>query len=189
MMNPFNKISILLVIMLFSIPIFGQTSLKRTKVDKDISMKIPASFLPMSQSDLISRYNAYRKPLAMYTSDDRQIDLGINENSSPWAGEDLNILRDFYKANISNLFTEVNFVNDEIKMIGDRQFVVFEFTSKLSDESQTFGGGNSPISKYTYIMYTIRNNKVLLFNFSAPLRARNEWKDAAKEMMESVRIK
>ncbi len=88
----------------------GQKALERVKVDKNISMKIPVGFRPMSQSDLINRYNAFRKPLAMYTNENRQIDLGINENSSPWAGEDLEILSDFYRANISNLFTEVHFI-------------------------------------------------------------------------------
>lgn len=189
MNNQYCKIFVILILLCLIFPTSAQPKLSRTKVDQNISMKIPEGFLPMSQADLVNRYNAYRKPLAMYTSDDRQIDLGINENSSPWAGEDLEILRDFYRANISNLFTEVNFINDEITMIADRRFAVFEFTSKVSDEDQTFGGMKSAISKYNYIMYTIRDNKVLLFNFSAPLRAKEAWQESAKEMMESVRVK
>ncbi|MFT6855264.1 MAG: hypothetical protein ACJA0X_001238 [Cyclobacteriaceae bacterium] len=189
MNNQLNKIFVVILIFFNIVPLMGQKALERVKVDKNISMKIPVGFRPMSQSDLINRYNAFRKPLAMYTNENRQIDLGINENSSPWAGEDLEILSDFYRANISNLFTEVHFINDEIRAIGDRRFAIFEFTSKVSDESQTFGGGSNPVSKYTYIMYTIRNNKVLLFNFSAPARMRTLWEEAAKEMMESIRIK
>lgn len=178
----------ILLLLTFSHFATAQISVTRQKVTKDISMEVPESFIPMSQSELIGKYVSSRTPIAMYTSEDRNIDLGINETSSAWAGDDLPILQAFYKANIANLFTEVEFLQEEIREIGGRPFIVFEFISKITDEGSTFGG-NSSISKYTYIQYTLRNNKVLLFNFTCPLRARPQWQETAQRMMESVRIK
>lgn len=166
----------------------AQVSLERIKVNKYISMEVPASFVPMDQADLYNKYVSSRMPIAMYTSADRLIDLGINENSSTWAATDHTILQDFHKANILNLFDQVTFIQEEIKEIGNRTFVVFEFVSRVTDEESTFGGRTS-VSKYTYIMYTIRNNRVLLFNFTCPARMQSEWKDTAREIMESIRIK
>ncbi|MEP4533592.1 MAG: hypothetical protein ABJ004_10935 [Cyclobacteriaceae bacterium] len=166
----------------------GQQDLQRLKVTKDISMKVPVSFNPMSRSEMVNKYVAYRQPIAMFTSADRQIDLGINKNSTQWTENDLTILKDFYKANIQNLFTEVKFIQEEVKTIGNREFVVFEFISKVTDEDKTFGGISSPVSKYTYIMYTLYQDSVLLFNFSCDTRWRPQWQAAAREIMESVRI-
>lgn len=166
----------------------AQTTLKRDKVGKFISIEVPETFVAMSKSELISKYVSSRKPLAMYTSQDRLIDLGINENSSRWTENDLEILMSFYKASIANLFTKVDFHQEEIKEIAGRKFIVFEFTSKVTSEDNTFGG-SSAISKYTYIQYTLRNDKVLLFNFSCPLRIKNQWQETAHQIMNSVRIK
>lgn len=170
--------------------VLAQTDLKRVKVTKEISMLVPESFTPMTQADMISKYVSARRPIAMYTSADRRIDLGINQNSSTWSDDDLGILKDFYKAGILNLFTEVKFVQEDIKDIAGRQFVVFEFVSKVTDEESTYSiGNNTSVSNYTYIMYTLYGNRVLLFNFSCPNSMRTQWEQAAGQMMESVRIK
>ena len=166
----------------------GQITLERVKVTKEISMEIPTTFSPMSQSEVINRYVSARAPLALYSDPGREVDIGINENSSPWVGSDLTVVKDIYKANILNLFTEVNFIQEDIREIGGREFVVFEFVSKTTDEQSAIGDIQT-ISKYTYILYTIRNGKVLLFNFTSPARQRSYWQEAAAEIMESIRIK
>lgn len=178
---------LLLIIICYASPVSAQIALERVKITREISMKVPDGFIPMSEADLIRKYVSARKPLAMYTSDDRLIDLGINETSSNWSSEDLNILKEFYKANILNLFTKVKFIQEDIRKIGEQAFVVFEFVSVVSDEESTFGGTNAT-SNYTYIQYTVRDDKVLLFNFTCPARMQTQWQDAVKEMMESVRI-
>ena len=177
-----------LILISAQIRVSAQEDLKRIKVVKEISMKVPTSFETMARADRISRYVSARDPLAMFTNADRTIDLGINATLNKWEDGNLEIVRDFYKAGILNLFTDVKFIQEDIRQIGDRQYVIFEFVSKISDEGNTFGSGSS-ISKYTYIQYTIYEDKVLLFNFTAPAQLRNIWAVPAKEMMESVRIK
>lgn len=181
--------SILLILVLFmAIPADAQLPLERVKVTEDISMKIPVAFVPMTEADLVRKYVSSRKPIAMYTNSGRTVDLGVNENSSTWAADDLELLKEFNKANILNLFTEVRFIQEDLRQIGDRDFVVFEFVSTITDEESAIGGTKST-SHYTYIQYTIRDEKVLLFNFTCPARIQNQWQSVAKEMMESVRIK
>ena len=181
--------SILIVALIFThqLTSHGQEKLVRQKVTKEISVAIPESFTPMTQAELYSKYISDRVPIAMYTSEDKRADFGINENSSPWAGNDLEILKSFYKANMGNLFTDVKFITDEIQTIGDRQFAVLEFISVLVDENSI--GSVNTVSKYTYIQYTIYNGKVLLFNFTCPALQQNKWQSTAKEVMESIRMK
>jgi len=188
MKSHFLQAIILFISSLTAFDLYAQQDLERLKVTKEISMKVPVSFSPMSRAEMVNKYVAYRQPIAMFTSDDRQIDLGINKNSTQWTENDLSILKDFYKANIQNLFTEVKFIQEGVKTIGNRDFVVFEFISKMTDEDKTFGGISSPVSKYTYIMYTLHKDSVLLFNFSCDTRWRPQWQATAREIMESVRI-
>lgn len=182
------KNQLTIVLFLLAVMATAQTSLERIKVNKYISMKIPELFSPMSQQEMISRYVSARVPIAMYTYADQQVDLGINETSNEWGDGDLTIIKSFYKANIANLFTEVKFIQEDIQTIGDREFIIFEFVSKVSDEDNTFGSGTS-ISKYTYIVYTLFQERVLLFNFTCPARFRQEWEATADEIMQSIRVK
>ncbi|MBV6644414.1 MAG: hypothetical protein KI790_03140 [Cyclobacteriaceae bacterium] len=170
-----------------SIILWSQPILKQTKVTKEISMLLPSTFIAMTQQERIAKYVSSREPIAMYTNETRDIDLGINMNSSQWGQSDLDILQDFYKSSILNLYDEVNFLQEEIREVNGREFIVFEFTSKVVGSSLSFT--NQATSGYTYIQYTLWNNRVLLFNFSCPYRYRSTWQPAAKEMMESVKIK
>lgn len=185
------KSSLIVLIILLAVQsnVSAQKDMKRQKVTKEISMKVPNSFILMGVGEVNNKYVSYRTPIAMYTSQDGLVDLGINKNSTEWAGDDLNILKDFYTANIQNLFSEVKFLQSAIQQVGDREFIILEFISKMNDEEKTFGGMSSPISKYTYIMYTLYNDSVLLFNFSCDAKLRAEWQPAAGGMMQSVRIK
>ena len=171
-----------------SSPIFSQNDLQRIKVTKSISMKVPTAFIPMSEAEMRNKYVAYRIPIAMFTLQDQQVDLSVNRNSSPWTGDDLSILKDFYKANIQNLFSEVDFIQEEIKTISNREFAVFEFTSKVANEDNSLSLNTTPISKYTYIMYTFYQDSIFLFHFNCKASQKAKWQQTAQEIMESVRI-
>ena len=121
----------------------------------------------------------------MFTNIERTVDLGINETSSTWQADDLVILKDFYKANILSLYNEVSFDQETIESIGSRDYIVFEFSSKVFNEG---GFRKDAVAKYTYIQYTLFNDKVLLFHFSSPFLLRSQWQPVAQEIMKSVRL-
>ncbi len=160
--------------------------LERQKISDEISIKIPSDFINMSEEERNRKYVSSRIPIAMFTNYDRTVDVGVNENSTRWGPGDLEILKDFYKANIQGLHTEVNFIQEGIQEVGGREYIVFEFTSKVYSE-ESFN--NNSVSKYSYIQYTLHNEKVLLFNFTAPLRHRQQWEPVARDIMASVRIR
>ncbi|MFY0599532.1 MAG: hypothetical protein JXR03_07655 [Cyclobacteriaceae bacterium] len=180
---------VVLLLTLSTFQLSAQIKMERLKITKEISIKLPTSFVPMSIGEINNKYVSARKPIAMFTGDNGLIDFGINKNSTEWAGNDLKILKSFYKANIQNLFSEVKFIQDDIIEISEREFVVFEFVSQVSDEQKTFGGIGKPVIKYTYIMYTLYEDNVLLLNFTCDSKLRAEWQPRAEEIMKSVRIK
>lgn len=161
--------------------------LVKTKVNESITMSLPEEFTIMEQEELNRKYVSSKPPVAAYTDFSKTVDLGVNIAYSRWNAEDLEIMMSFYKSNIMGLYDEVQFITEEIQDIKGRQYVVFEFMSKVNDSEGTTIDQSS-ISKYVRIQYTIVNSKTVLFNFSCPGRMKEKWAQVAKESLESIKI-
>lgn len=97
------------------------------------------------------------------------------------------MLREFYKANLVETFTNIDFIRQEVMEINDRDFIVFEFVSNLAD---TRGASNlRPVQKYSIIMYTISGNQLQIYTLHIPFQLKNQWQETAREIMSSVKIK
>lgn len=147
------------------------------KVAEGIKVKLPKDFAPMSDDDLAIKYPSSKKPLFAYTSPDRLVDFNVNVSKSKLPGNDLNIMKGFYKATILNLYEKVEFLNEGVKTIADRQFIIFEYNSKFEEKKY-----------YNYIMYTLVDDQVFIFNFACPLLRKQQWQPVAGRMMESVKV-
>lgn len=184
-----KKLIHILLIILASVPMsYGQGALKKQKLNNNITMEIPEHFFPMNIQQQRQKYVSDRAPIAMFTTEDGLIDLGINKNSSSWFEQDLSILQQFYKSGILNLYDEVEFFKEEISEINSRSYIVFEFRGTLKGEGNSFRNQSS-LSKYIYIQYTLKDDNVFLFNFSAPFNMKDRWQPSVKQMMTSIRIK
>lgn len=165
-----------------------QYKLKRTKINDHISLEIPEEFHAATPAEIIQKNVSSHPPIAMFTDYDQKVDVVINETSNTWQGGDLEVIQSLYKSSIANLFTEVDFMQEDIQEVAGRKFIIFEFISRVTDEDETFGNGLA-IAKYTYIQYTLYKDKILLFNFTCPARQQQTWQDTAHEIMNSVRVK
>lgn len=163
-------------------------SYMQVEATKNITLAVPSDFQPMTDDQIADKYFTNRRPVAMYTDPRNVVDLGVNESQTEWSEEDLVILKDFYKANISGLYTEVNYLREGLEEINGRSYAVFEFESTVKDEDNAFSQ-KSEIRKYTYIQYTIVNSKSWVFNFTVPIRDKPQWQPIAGQIMNSVKIK
>ncbi|MEQ9468547.1 MAG: hypothetical protein RLN88_14130 [Ekhidna sp.] len=180
-----KHISILVV--LIPLLTFAQEKLVKRQVNEEISYLVPESFSQMSAGDRIQKFVSSREPLAMYSSVDREVDFGINWNPMQWMDGDEEIIYGFYKASIQSMFDEVEFLQDDIREINGKKFIVFEFVSSLKSENAFSGTSSS--KNYSYIQYTSYNDQVLLFNLGCKARLMSQWQPVAKEMMEGVKVK
>ena len=172
----------LLVLFLFSAGVtVGQPQLQEQKIADNISMLVPNE-LRLS-SPTIQRTTS--PALAIYLSSDGQTELTLNISQLRWTEADMELLSQFYKANILNLYDQVDLVQEGIESINDRDFIVFEFSGAIVDEANAFSG-SSQRSDYTYILYTIVPEGVLIFRFTCPIGRMNYWKNAVSEMMKSI---
>lgn len=181
------KHTIIIFLSLFVSAISAQENLNTVKVAEKISLKIPESLVSMTEKDRISSYVSTKVPIATYTSQDRAVDFSINSNRMEWVMGDEEILRGFYKSSFKTLFDEIDFIQDTIRKINGKKFIVFEFVSTLKEDNAV--SGMKVARHYSYIQYTSYEGSILLFNFGCKPRNMQQWQPIAREMMESVRIK
>ena len=156
--------------------------------EKEIEVKVPVTFSPLTPAEVVSRYLSNSTPLVVYGDQERVVDFGISRNTTRWKAEDAVILKDFYKASILSTYTKVDFVQEGLKEINGQQFIAFEFQSEVKDKTPNAIGRIPVVRKYIYLLYALKNGQLYVFNFSAPGRDGQQWKDTAVKMMESIKF-
>jgi hypothetical protein len=158
----------------------------RKSVARTITILMPDDFRTMTDQELAAKYFTYRKPLAMFTNQDQTVDFGFNVSATRWSYDDLELLQKFYKSTIQNLYTNITMLQEGIKEIDKKKYIVFEFVSEVNADK------NNPIQQskraYTYLLYTIVEEEVYIFNFTTPASIRNYWSPIAGQMMKSLKL-
>ena len=184
-----RKITLLLFAFSFMLSAFQEpVRLKKAKVNKHISVKLPEDFRLVSEQELAEKYVSSRKPIALYTSRDGQVDVSVNLSNTQWQYFDLPLVKDFYKASLNTLYSQLKMLREDVVEVGKHQMAIFEFIGTVEGEESTVRKTNS-ISKYTYIAYALVNGKVVVFTFTAPARMQQNWAPVAEEIMNSIKIK
>jgi hypothetical protein len=178
----------LFITLLFSSYSPDKGKMVKTRLTKEIIVYLPADFTLMTDDDLAKKYFTYRKPTAMYTNQDRVVDFGLNITETRWRQDDLPLLQKFYKSGIAKMYSNVQFIQDTISTINKRDFVVFEFISELKDDETNTMQRGSAVKQYSYMQYTVKDNKVHVFNFTCPVQIRTKWQDTAREIMQTIKI-
>lgn len=162
--------------------------LKKVKVSEAITISLPKEFIPMSDQDIAARHISYRRPIGIFTNQERTADLSINTAVSQWPEADLPLMKDFYKASINALFDGVEFLTDEIIEIDGKQFAVLEFIS-VTEPDENSGQTQGAVRNYTLARYTIVDGQTMVFTFSSPARQKEKWQPIVREVMSSIKIK
>lgn len=162
--------------------------LKKTKISEHISASIPESFMLVGEQELSEKYVSTRPPLALYTSPDGQVDFSVNLSANQWQHFDLPLAKDFYKASLSTLYTELEMLNEEVVEVNGQQMAVFEYIGTIEGEGSAVRQATS-VSKYTYVGYVMVNGKVVVLTFTAPAKQQQQWAPVAEEIVQSLKIK
>jgi hypothetical protein len=115
---------------------FTPPRLKSVKLNSEVSVSLPTDFKVMPDEVIAAKYPAPRKPLGAFSSPNGQVDFIVSERPSTFKADDLAMLQQFYRSTISNTYSEVKFIREEVKEINGRKFIIFEFTSMLRDEER-----------------------------------------------------
>jgi hypothetical protein len=175
-------LSFLLVLSSFTAP-----KLVKTTISKQISLSIPKEFTVMPDEGIAQKYPAQRKPLAVYTSPNGQVDLAVSQRPASFRKTDLPMAKEFYKASLLSMYSDVEFAREEITTINKKDFIVFEFVSTVKDERKT--STLAPVKRYSIVQYTIIGNQLTIFTFNVPFMMKRDWQETAQQVMASVKVK
>ncbi|RAU82110.1 hypothetical protein DP923_09875 [Pontibacter arcticus] len=176
-----------LAIILMAGVAFAKPKLKKVQISKEISVLLPQDFTPMNDDGIARSYPATTRPLAVYTSPNGQIDFSVTQKKSQFRAADLAMLREFYKANLLERFSKVDFIRDEVKQVKGKDYIVFEYVSTVSEDRQA--SNLKPMNKYSIVQYTIQGDQLLIFTMHVPFAMKNDWQETTRQIMESVVIK
>jgi hypothetical protein len=173
------------ILFLFS---FDGSRLIRVKISDNISVMLPKEFRQMDGLDFNERFPSVRAPLAAYTDEDRMVSFSVNISATQWPDNNLEIAQKFFKASLVNMFDRVDILNEGVSDINKKQFIFFEFESRMNGKSTSMEL-QSPVIEYTYIKYLVEPNRTLVFSFSCPRRMRPDWEVTARAIMSSIKVK
>jgi hypothetical protein len=179
----------LALLVILSAGILPPRDFVRTEIYEGVSVDLPKSFQPMTEAQLQENYLAARRPLAAYTDPNQPVVFGLNVSNTRWQPGDLPMLKDFYQASLLELYDEVKFLAETVQEVNGQPFAVFEFVSVVrADEDETSFINQKPIRRYTYVQYTVHQQKTWVFDFSVPAQDQSTWQPVARHLMESVRM-
>lgn len=180
-----SKLLIFLTFILFGVPV--QEKMVKTQVTDKITVSLPQSFYAMSPQDIAQRYPSVRKPVGAYTDASRFAAFSVNISATQWREQDVEIAKDFFKASLLNLYDKVNILQEDIKTINKRQFIAFEFESRIEGDQMALDKKDA-IRTYTYIQYLIINGKTIVFSFNCPVRFKEKWETVVPEIMKTIKV-
>lgn len=158
-------------------------NLTRTELDKTISISVPEGFKRLSGAQAQARSLSFREPLGVFVDANGDADLVVNTANAFFDAKDIEIMRDFYRANIRSLYTKVQFTKDAIETVSGKRGLVFEFTAEVADRSTP-----KPIRKYICAHYGLRKRRVVVATFSSEEKTRVKWAKTAQAALASLKI-
>lgn len=179
------------IVLLFSVffgPVVETHKLVKTKISSEITVSIPSELMAMTPDDIALRHPSVRKPIAAYSDIDRMIDFSIKTSATQWPDANIEMSRKFFKAGIYNLYHRVEMINEGIQEIHKKNYIYFEFDSRLNGDQRSLGDQDS-ILKYNYVLYLVEKNRTLVITFSCPDHLKEDWQETAMAVMMSLRIK
>lgn len=166
---------------------FAGPKLKKTPIGKNITIGVPENFAPLPDDGIAAKYPAPRKPLAVFSNPSGRVDLSVAQKPTTFQSRDYGLLLKIYKASIQNMYSKVQFLQEDIRTVNKRDYVALEFVSTVTDTKR--GSNLAPIRKYQFVQYAIEGDQLFVFTFVAPAEEQAQWQPTAQAVMSSVVMK
>ena len=178
----------ILSILLFVLLTAFAAKMVKTRVAEGITVSLPPNLFPMTPDDIAQRFPSVRAPLGAFTNEDRVVDFSVNISATQWPDANAAMAQKFFKAGLYNLYDRVDMIAEGTALQRKKNFIFFEFDSRISGDRKK-QGLQDPVLKYSFIQYLVEPDRTLVFAFSCPKDAKEQWQPVAREIMKSVRVR
>lgn len=184
------KILVLLLIIVSSFaPSEKMVKVKLPYEAASVTVMLHESFKVLEEGLIAQKYPAAKKTDAAFTTEDNWVDFVFNVARTQWAENDIELFAKFNKSTLLTLYDKLTFEQEQIIEINKKKCVVYEFVAMQKiDYKNSELGSKGPVKQYFYLVYTIHNDKVLIFNFNCPFKYKKKWQPEAALIMNSIKI-
>lgn len=162
--------------------------LVKVKISDQISVMLPADFVPMGDLDFQERYPSVRKSIGAYTNPDHEVDFSANISATSWPDGNLEMAQKFFKSGVMNMFDRVEIISEGVHEVNGKKLVYLEFESRVKGDRSSLGNEDAVV-RYSYLQYWVQPSRTVVFSFNCPVRLKPEWQETAAKIMKSIRLK
>lgn len=151
---------------------------KRSLLNNKLELKIPKDFQIMSDEMLSTKYPSDRRPTLVYTNPSGGINVALNLTESRATQNQIPTYKEYLLETFKNAYPSAEWKSSGVTTINGRKVGYLEFVTPAIDTQI-----------YNLFFFTDLEGKLLLCTFNCTIKSMNEWSPAAKEIMNSLRIK
>ena len=160
---------------------FVQPALLPTLLSPRLTVGVPATFLPLTEEELLERFGSNLDYLGAYASPQEEAILLVTRSFAHWKAGDEAIMQSFLRANILSLYGAVDFLSLKvIELPKNKPAVFIEFVA-LSLQ----GEGTTP-APYVSMVAIAEHTSTVIVRFSCPKADKDSWQSLAQAIMHSL---
>jgi len=150
----------------------------KSLLDNKVELKIPKGFEIMPEELIELKYPSERRPSLVYSNESGGINVALNWTEDKASQELIPPYKDNFVQAFKNMYPSADWKNSGIKMINGRKVGYLELVIPAIDTEI-----------YNLMFFTDLDGKLLLCTFNCTKKSIHEWTPAAKEIMNSLKIK
>ena len=150
----------------------------RLLLNNKIELKIPKGFEVMSEELINLKYPSERRPTIVYSNESGGINVALNHTENKASQEMIPKFHENFVRLFKQIYPSAEWKDDGVKTINNKEIGYLELITPAIDTEI-----------YNLIFFTDLDHKLLICTFNCTKKNIEEWTPAAKEIMNSLRVK
>jgi hypothetical protein len=151
---------------------------QQSVLDGRVSLLIPATFKPMSEEMLRTKYPSERRPTLVFTNERGTVNIALNHAKGHMPANQLAAFHASMEGSFKKLYPSAEWFRSEVRKINGRDFFVMELRTPAIDTEIR-----------NIMLGTSLEDRLLLISFNVTTELEGEWLPTANRIIESVRVK
>lgn len=151
---------------------------KKMLLNGKVEILLPKSFDIMPEEMLKLKYPSAQRPTLVYSNEDGTINIAFNHTASKAAQQQIDSYKDYFISTFKKSYPTAEWIGSGVKKINGRDIGYLEVITPAIDTQI-----------YNLLFFTDLDNRLLLATFNCVIEEKENWLDAAHQIMNSLALK
>jgi hypothetical protein len=153
-----------------------------------VELKIPKGFIIMPEEMAKLKYASERRPTLIYSNETGDISVTLNITNTKATQAEIPVLKENLLNTYRRQYVGAKEKWDGLRVVNGRQVGFIEFGT-VANQNTVYGTSALEFSSYNLIFFTDFRGMLLLCTVTCTNNDTKQWKQAAKEIMASLKMK